>query len=180
LHRGVVFVGTLAILVLAFQPALRGRLFTYYAPAADPQYASVFPLFLKLNELCSAEPGTVLASSDDGNAILFHTDCSVIANNFILRREDKTHIDEVKRLMQLAPEQIRVERPDIKYMLLRAQDFSIHRDGVVYFVNSNPIVRELFLDSAPPDGYELQQTIRLRLPNSELTGPYAKLFKVTR
>ena len=45
----------------------------------------------------------MLTSTDDGNAVLFHSDCSVIANNFILRPEDARHIEEVSRLMRLSP-----------------------------------------------------------------------------
>jgi hypothetical protein len=48
----------------------------------------------------------VLASADDGSAILFHSECSVIANNFILRPEDEAHINEIDPLMGLSPEEV--------------------------------------------------------------------------
>jgi len=178
-HQGVTFVVTFGLLVLAFQPPLRDRLLVPYAPSADPEYASAFPLFLELHMLCAEEPGTVLASTDDGNAILFHSECSVIANNFILRAEDKTHIDEVSRLMQLSGAEIRQQRPDVKYLLLRTRDFSIFRDDVAYLVAENPLAREFLVAAEPPNGFALVQTIRRRLDEDGHAGVYAKLFKVT-
>ena len=178
LHRGLVFVVTFAALAVAFQPALRERLLILYAPSADPEYATAFSLFLELGKLCAESPGTVLANTDDGNPILFHTDCSVIANNFILRPEDKAHIDEVVRINQMTPEQIRAERPDIKYLLLRTDDFSIVRDGVSYLVTANPFAKQFFVDPEPPPGYTLVQAIGRRYEEGGPPMLYAKLFKV--
>ena len=117
--------------------------------------AAAFTLFLELQKLCAENPGTVLAGTNDGSPILFHTECGVIANNFILRNEDKAHIDEISRLMGLTPEQIRAERPDIKYLLLRVRDFSVFRDKVAYLVVDSPIAKQLFIDTTPPPGFVL-------------------------
>jgi hypothetical protein len=179
-HRGLVFVAAFATLALAFQPALRERLFVVYAPSSDPDYAAAFTLFLELENLCAEDPGTVLASTDDGSPILFHTDCSVVANNFILRSEDKAHVDEVRRLMRLTPEEIRSQRPDIKYLLLRAQDFSVQRDGVDYLVEASPIAKHFFLDAAPPPGFRLVSGVRRTLDDGSLGGLYARLFEVAQ
>jgi hypothetical protein len=111
--------------------------------------------------------------------VLFHSECSVIANNFILRAEDKAHIDEIDRLMRLPPERIRAERPDIKYLLLRTKDFSLIQDGAAYLVADNPIAKQLFIDPAPPPGFELVQTVRRKLQADGHAGVYARLFKVT-
>jgi hypothetical protein len=178
-HRGAVFVGTLAALVLAFQPALRERLFVYYAPSSDPEYATAIALFLRLNGLCAEDPGIVLAGSDDGNAILFHTDCSVIANNFILRPEDKTHIDETYRLLESTPAEILQTRPDIKYVLVRAEDFTVNHEGWLYLVDSMPIVKQFFFDEVPPPGYTLVEAISTRAYEGAPIRVFAKLFKLS-
>jgi hypothetical protein len=177
-HRGITFIGMFAALVLAFQPALRERLFVVYAPSSDSEYAAAFALFVELKELCTEEPGTVLASSDDGSAILFHTECSVIANNFILRPEDEAHIAEVGRLMRLTPEEIRTQRPDIRYLLLRSRDFSIARDGVQRLVAESPIAKQLFIDPSPSPSFTLVSSIRRTLDDDGPDGVYARLFKV--
>jgi hypothetical protein len=178
-HRGLTFVVAFAALVLAFQPALRERLLVPYAPSADAEYANAFALFVELDRLCAEEPGTVLASTDDGNAILFHSDCSVIANNFILRAEDKTHIDEVDRLMRLSGAEIRAQRPDVKYLLLRARDFSTILDGAARIVAENALARQFLIEETPPPGFALVQTVRWRADENGQASVYAKLFKVT-
>ena len=91
-HRGATIATALLAVAAAYQPPLRHRLFEMYAPAAEPAYTAALPLFLGLAEHCAAEPGVALAKNDDGNAILFHTRCSVIANNFILRAPDIEHL----------------------------------------------------------------------------------------
>jgi hypothetical protein len=177
-HRGLTFVLTFAVVVIAYQPALRQRLFIVYAPGADPEYASAFAIFLDLRELCAQDPGVVLASPDDGSPILFHSECSVIANNFILREPDKAHIDEIDRLMRLSPAEIRAERPDVKYIFVRTRDFSLLDGNVARLVADSPIAKQLFIDETPPPGYTLVKTVRRRIGEDGPAGTYARLYKV--
>ena len=180
-HAGATLVATLAGMVLAYQPALRHRLFFVYAVGAEVEYASAFPLFLELGKLCAEDPGVVLASNDDGSAILYHTQCSVIANNFVLRPEDAHYIEESRRLMQLSPEQLRIQRPDIKYLLLRVRDFSVFEndDTVAVLKADNPMAKELLIDEHPPAGFTLIRTIRRRIGQNGTPTLYARLYKVT-
>jgi hypothetical protein len=177
-HASGTFVVCFAAIVLAYQPALRERLFIVYAPAADPEYASAYSIFDELANLCRDEPGVVLASPDDGSPILFHSDCRVIANNYILRQEDKAHIDEVVRLMSLSPGQIRAERPDIRYVFVRARDFSRTVGESEQLVAASPIARQLFIDATPPPGFSLVQTVRRDTDTEGPNGIYARLFAV--
>lgn len=177
-HRGMIFVASFGAIVLAFQPALRERLFVAYAPSSDPDYAAALSLYLDLEKQCAEDPGVVLASTDDGSAILFHTECSVISNNFILRPEDEAHIAEINRLMRLAPAEIHAQRPDIKYLLLRTRDFTIERDGVSYLVTDNPLAKQMFVDAMPPPGFKLIGGIRQTADDQSPGGLYARLFKV--
>jgi hypothetical protein len=179
-HRGATFAATLAAIALAYQPPLRDRLFLIYAPAADTEYASAFSIFLDLHELCAEDPGVVLADPDDGSPILYHSECSVIANNFILRPEDKVHIDEIGRLMRLSPEEIRRQRPDVKYVFVRTKDFSVLQGNEALLVEESPIVRELFLAEKPPPGYALIKTVRRRIDEHGVAGVYARLYKVSQ
>jgi len=178
-HRGAVFAATLGAITLAYQPALRDRLFVVYAPGADVEYASTLSILFDLRALCAENPGVVLASPDDGNAILFHSDCSVIANNFILRPEDEKHIKEVDRLMHLSPAEIRAERPDVRYVFVRFRDFSILHGDTAYIVEDIPIARQLLLDETPPEGYTLIKTVKLRIGPDGDAGIFARLFAVS-
>lgn len=176
-HRGVVFAATLGVTVLAYQPALRERLFVVYAPAADSEYAAALPIFQDLGTLCADDPGVVLANSNDGSPILFHSDCSVISNNFILRPEDERHLNEIGRLMRLPPAEIRAQRPDIKYVFVRAASFSIVQDDTEHLVGDIPIAQQLFLDASPPPGFTLIRTIVRDLEN-KADSIYARLYKI--
>ncbi len=178
-HGGVIFAGTFAVLALAFQPALRERLFLFNAPGGATDYASLLPLYLRLTPLCAEDPGLVLASTDDGSGVLFHTECSVISNNFILTPSDEVHIDEITRLLHLDPAEIVTQRPDIKYVLLRARDFlNAVEDGVELAKNS-PVAQQLLTNREPPPGFELRDTVLLQVgPGEKDVAIFARLFKI--
>ncbi len=176
-HRGAVIVGVMAVLALAYQPPLKERLFLPYALGGDPNYQNAREAFLDLDRLCEREPGVVLANHDDGNFILFHSDCSVIANNFILRAADEKKIDELNRLMRSPIERIREDRTDIKYVLLRANDFSTTVDGVQQIVAANSLARHLLIDAQSPPGFELVRDILLPQESGK-DEIYARLYRV--
>jgi hypothetical protein len=176
-HRGATFVAAFATVALAIQPSIE-RLFVFHAPSSDPDYANTLALQAELAKHCAMDPGVVLASTDDGNGILFHTACSVIANNFILRPEDARHIDEVFRLMRLSPAEIKRQRPDIKYVLLRVINFVEDKDGTVQLAAGSPIAMQLLKPLEPPPGYEMLATIRVAMDDKGTTAVFARLFKI--
>jgi len=173
-HGGFVVVGLLAGVLIAYQPPLRQHLFAVYALGAAPMYERARPLFMDLAERCEQEPGIVLANANDGNYVLFHTECSVISNNFRLTSEDERKIAQIETMMRLSPDALREYQPDVRYLLLRTSDFIIERDGRLEIDRSAPLARVLLSSSEPPDGFELIQTILLeRNGGSEV---YAKAF----
>jgi hypothetical protein len=175
-HGGLVVVGLLASVLIAYQPPLRQHLFAVYALGAAPIYERARPLFLGLAERCEKQPGVVLANANDGNYLLFHTECSVISNNFRLTSEDELKIEQIETMMRLSPEALRAYQPKVKYLLLRTNDFVVERDGTLEIDRSRPLARVLMSSSEPPDGFELIETIFLqRDSKSEI---YAKAFAV--
>ena len=178
-HRGATFAVTFAAVALAFQPSLRERLFVFNAPGSAPDYASVLPLYLALMPFCAEDPGLVLASSDDGSPLLFHTECSVIANNFILTAADEKHLNEVHRLFQLSAEEILQQRPDVKYVLLRARDFLSFDGRGVQLSKDSTVAQQLLTNRAPPPGYELIKTVVLKVgPSEDDVAIFARLYKI--
>jgi hypothetical protein len=179
-HRGAVFTAAAAALTLAFQPSLRDRLFLPFPPGSDPTYASVLPLYLELGRFCAMDPGVVLAHNDNGSGILFHSECSVIVNNFILRAADATHIEEMYRLFGLTPDEIRTQRPDVKYMLVRANDFMVPLgDNRAGLNPENAVAQQLLTNRAPPAGFDLLKTVLLEIDSSGNTAVFARLYKIT-
>ncbi|MEM7430730.1 MAG: hypothetical protein AAF351_02205 [Pseudomonadota bacterium] len=175
-NSGMVLVGLLAGVLVAYQPPLRQHLFAVYALGAAPLYERARPLFLELGERCEADPGLVLANANDGNYILFHTECSLISNNFRVNAADEKKINEIAAMMKLPPADLRKYQPSVKYLLLRTSDFTVVRDGQRRVDTSIPLARMLVSDSPPPEGYELLQSVTLeRNGRSEV---YAKAYAV--
>ena len=175
-QRGLVFVGLLASLLVAYQPPLRQHLFAVYALGAAPLYERARPLFLELAERCKQEPGVILAHENDGNYLLFHTDCSVISNNFMLTEKDESKIEQIGEMMRLSPDALREYQPDVKYLLLRVQDFIVERDGRIEIDSNAPLGSALLTDSEPPEGFELIRTIWLEQNGQPVI--YARAFAV--
>ena len=173
-HGGFVVVGLLAGVLIAYQPPLRQHLFAVYALGAAPLYERARPLFLDLAKRCEQESGVVLANANDGNYLLFHTECSVISNNFRLTSADERKIEQIETMMRLSPDELREYQPSVKYLLLRTNDFIIERDGRLEIDRSAPLARVLLSNSEPPDGFELVQTILLE--GDGKAEVYAKAF----
>jgi hypothetical protein len=173
-QSGLLTVGLLAGILIAYQPPLRQHLFAVYALGAAPIYERARPLFLDLAERCEQAPGVILANANDGNYLLFHTECSVISNNFRLTSDDELKIAQIDEMMRLSLDALRAYQPDVKYLLLRVNDFIIETDRGIEIDRSAPLARLLVSDSEPPDGFELIRTIRLESNGkSEI---YAKAF----
>lgn len=111
--------GALLIVALVFQPALKSRLIRKYPVGLDYEYAASRSLFKSLAESCAADPGVVISYSDDGHYIRYHTDCSVIANNFIMTPQHEEKIVEVDRKLQLDPEQFLEQVTGVDYVFVR-------------------------------------------------------------
>lgn len=162
-NGGYVAVGLLAGILIAYQPPLRQHLFAVYALGAAPLYERARPLILNLAERCAQEPGIILANANDGNYLLFHTDCSVVSNNFRLTSNDEKKIAEIAAMMQLPPDALRERHPRVKYLLLRASD-------------SSPLTNTLLSDARIPFGFKLLGTVNLE-ENGE-SKVYARAFEV--
>jgi len=177
-HRGVVVVATLLAVVLAYQPALRNRLFQVYRPGIDAEYTSSMPLYLRLGRECAMDPGVVLANNNDGNPILFHTECAVITNNFILTKADDDHLRRAGQLLRARPAELRQLAPEVKYLLVRTDDFRSDEASGRRLITSYPLVSELLLAPEPPPGFELVYTVD---KTADARGPedvYARLYKI--
>jgi len=176
-RRSAVFAAALGAVAVAYQPALRARLFEVPPPGMDPEYGSTQPLYLRLATECAAAPAVVLANANDGNPILFHTDCGVITNNIIVSRADDENFRRAGRLFRMRPEELRRAAPEVGYLLVRTTDFVLDADGQRRLLNY-PVVTELLLADRPPDGFSLLQTVYRSGGNGSPDDVYARLYKI--
>lgn len=134
----------------------------------DDQYRLVRRSLPALKELCEKDPGVVLGYNDLGNYIRYHTDCGVIANNFLLTRQHQDKIAELDALFALDIDDLAARRPDIKYLLLafpklylKADDGGyrpMSRQEIAYFNSPWPLMVAILLD----DSYGAQRLELLR------------------
>ncbi len=175
-HRGLVFVALLGGILVAYQPPLRGKLFDVYALGAAPIYERARPVFLELGERCAKDPGVILADKHDGNYLLFHTDCSVVSNNFMLTTDDLRRVEQFDEMMRMTPQTLRSSSTDIKYVLIRAWDFYVVRDGQIGIADGFPLVSALMNGSSLPEGFEPIQEVWVEKDGQPLL--YARAFAV--
>lgn len=181
-RRGLAVVAALAAILIAWQPPLNDRLFIFYAPAADDGYAYARDIYRALEPLCESDPGLVLASSDDGSPILFHTECSVISNNFIMRPQDEVALNQIFDLMQSNPGAIVEHEPHIKYVFLRAIDFAMPSqfDGAINVDPRSAVGSQLLGTGSLPAGFESIHSVYRGLQPGDPVYLFARLLKINR
>jgi hypothetical protein len=172
------------VLLLAFIPGLKTTFAARKTQSNDPYYALTHELYARLSQECAARPGIALSSLDDGNYIRYHTDCSIIANNFLLTPQHEAKAREVQALLALPAAELSRRAPDVRYLLVRRNTlFRAKPAGGIEFVadgdpeSDPPLVNELL--ATPPEhlppGFRLLQELAFEKPHH---APFARLFAV--
>jgi len=175
---------SLLAMAIVFQPPLRNQLFYKYAPGGTLDYAASRSLFPILAEECSRNGGTVFSYSDDGHYIRYHTDCSVLTNNFLLTPLHERKILEANALLQMTPEQFLGAAPHIKYLFVRMYGtFDNGPDGwkpvsvSEVIARNSPLFVELTFSQNIPEAFRLVDEIPI---DDERDFAYARIFEIVR
>lgn len=184
LARPTFLVTTLALL-LAYIPQIRHALIDPIPRAGDVWFEQLHPIFADLRKACAEDPGVVLSDSTAGHYIRYYTDCSVIANNFLLTKQQFDKVDEVMHLFSLDPAEVPKQAPYVKYVLVRAANIqrkSSCEYTYAFFGTEAPrLATSLLLGppSAVPPQYHLIDQVRFEVSFEKLeTVTYAKLYKI--
>jgi hypothetical protein len=176
--------GALLVLAIAFQPPLNNRLIREYTPSSSVDYAASRSMFASLADSCSSHPGTAISYSDDGHYIRYHTDCSVMSNNFLMTPLHEEKILEVDRMLQLDPEQFLLEVSDVDYIFVRMYGiFENDRDGfrptpIAGVVNANaPLFVGLTFADELPKEYQLIGELRV---DDDRDFAFVRVFRIVR
>lgn len=174
-------------LVVSYAPVIRHELIAPAPKSADLWFAALHPMFAPLREQCAKEPGVVLADTNVGHYIRYFSDCSVIANNFLLTAQQFQKADEVLRLLSLPVEQLPAQAPFVKYVLVRPVQLTATENGNFrYGVYGGELAKTLLLarPEALPAEYKLLFTVNMpmRIPGTEQIrlATYARLYKVVQ
>jgi asparagine N-glycosylation enzyme membrane subunit Stt3 len=172
------------VLVCAYYPSLKYQLFKVYPPGLNNEYStsrSLYPYFAKA---CSDRPGIALAYSDDGHRVRYHTDCSVIANNFLLTRQHAEKTRELHALLRMSPEELLEAAPHVDYVFARL--YNVMRPGVGGFeptptalvVESNePLIVALTMRESLPGNYEVIAELFL---SESAEYPFVRVLRINR
>jgi hypothetical protein len=179
---------TYLLFVAAFHAPLEARLVPNLRPGLDKQYQIVGPLMPALADLCREEAGIAYVWNDTGHYVRFHTECSVIANNFLLTPQHSEKIREIDQLATLSIEEFIEQRPDIRYVIAQypfllyfEEDGSVRvlDDEELRAANSaTPLMYELLSDPNSEDFSGLELIGEVELGTAEGGATISRLFKV--
>lgn len=137
-RRRIVAMSALTTLTaVAYVPAAQHQLFKPRPLGNDIYYGRQRPIFAALADVCRTRPGIVLAGSDAGHYIRFHTECSVIADNFLMTPQHEEKYAMVVRALDTPPAELLRSDFPARYILVSMAD-----------VASYPLQGNLTLDPA--------------------------------
>jgi hypothetical protein len=174
-----------ATFLFAFMPGVTGRFFAPQMLAGDGGYMMSHRIYQQLGSLCRERPGVMLAGIFDGHYIRFHTDCSVIANNFLVTEQHARKNQEVDSLMHAPASRLLELNPDVRYIYVhRNVLFVADKQGYLELAPPNypgvvtlPLVKEL-LDTDPkrlPPEFHLEANV---VYPSDSNTTFARVFSL--
>lgn len=183
-NRGkqTMLIATLCFSLLYYFP-LRYQLGGAWLAANDSSFSTLRPLLTSLKRECAKKSGVVLADNDVGHYIRYYTDCSVIANNFLLTQQQFQKIEEMDRLMSLHASELPEAAPYVDYVLIRP--ISIVRLNAEIFTymsyspKSSKLVVDLLLEPLADVDKRFTFLDQVTLPESNDI-PYARLYRIDR
>ena len=186
LPRAGTAVATLVVVAISVQPQLSGQLFADQPAGLRRGYEMSYALFAPLAEACAEQPGLVIAGNNDGHPVRYHTDCSVLANNFVLTPQHEAKLAQLAELTSLSPEGFLAAAPEgTRYVLTQIEGLYVFQGGRVGLRDMDTVRRinpALFMALAeargPVAGFELVAEVRFNMPGDPRGLPVAQLYRV--
>lgn len=182
-----VLIALLALYGVAVGYPVKERLFRSLPIGLDHYYGLLTGALPVLKSVCDADPGVVLTYNDAGHYVRYHTECSVIANNFLLTTQDEMKIAEIDRLFSMSVDQLLRTRPDIDYLLMAFPKLLIVTETgevvppnreILQAINAQfPLMSELLLENDWPKE-RLQLLYEFNFQQEDDTVALVRLFRV--
>jgi hypothetical protein len=180
-NKWVIYPVLLLAVGSAYLPAV-DRLLNNPLVGRSPEYGLTRAIYTEMEKACKANPGVVLAGHNDGHYITFHTDCSVIANNFIISPLHSQKIRESDQLLAGTADDIIVNESWIRYVYVNRMDdvFASESEDKVRQANAG-LREELLLPKGDlPEGYTLLSEVLFAYGQGGRTTPLARFFRIER
>jgi len=153
-------------------------------PGNSVDYAATRSLYPAFAESCRRHGGAALSYPDDGHYIRYHTDCSVMVNNFLMTPFHEQKVREAAALLQMSPGQLVQSAPYIDYVFVHLYGiFERGPDGLrprpvqeIAARNAPLFVALTFATELPPE-FELVDEVRVDDPRNFA---YARIFRINR
>lgn len=180
----MVVLASFAVFVAAIGPTYPAWQ-TRWLLAGSDSYESIRGVFPLLKQECAKQPGIVLVPVDDGHYVRYHTDCSVIANPFLLTPQHSAKVRQAGELMAMAPDALLTNDKLVGYVLVHhIVRVNLARPGA----DESPNLESLrttqmsglaagLLDPRAALPAQFQMLWELKTPAGQV---YARLFKVAR
>jgi hypothetical protein len=177
-----------SVVLAMFIPPMRYQLLGPMVPANDPSFINLYRSLQVLADSCRSDPGVVLADNDIGHYIRYFTDCSVIADNFLLTQQHESKIREMERLFVMHAAELPQAAPFVKYVFIRPLLVRLTGQGVTYMAyggGENNLIADLLLrpfgtpSIAPPSAFELVYSTAV-VDTENIEVPYLALYKIRR
>jgi hypothetical protein len=183
-QRPIVLGVSLAFLLAYWMPA-RATLTAVGEPAGDGTFRVLRPILEDLRKACAQDPGIVLADNDAGHYIRYYTDCSVVANNFLLTPQHAQKIRQMDYLTSLPANAFPGAAPFVRYILLRPVTINRDKTGsrityMSFSTSTAPLVSDLLLKPVAdvPGNYVLIEQANIHDHTKNEFIPYIRLYKV--
>ena len=182
-RRRVLIGATAGAFAVAYLPAVKDQLFAQRVPGNDPYYAVTRDIYPAMAQACEARPGIVLAGRDAGHYIRFHTQCSVIADNFLITPQHIEKDLQVRKMMSLTPQQLLADGPPVQYIYVSLADVAAANPGKNVVLPSREHLAEVqprlvgALLFGDPQSLDPRLRLVKELPYSSSV-PLARLFAV--
>ena len=175
---------TLAVVMIGLQPSIQHKLFVQQPLGLSYDYAASFAAFSRLAEACEEQPGNVISSGNDGHYIRYHTDCSVLINNFLMTPFHQQKIEEANTFMRMSPVEFLEAAPHVRYVFARMYNiYDFDENGPTpapadQVRKKNPALFSelIFSEDLPP---EYQLLIELNAPDI-LDYSFVRIFEIVR
>ena len=133
----------------------------------------------ELRKQCDNDTGIILAPAEVGHYLRYFTNCSIIANSFIMDPKDFKFLRKTKQLLDMNSQQLYSYQEDIKYLFLFREDniYMNLPDKEVDSINSR-LTKELIFSDVFPDNYKLLYEIKVDIKNKQYV--FARAFKIIR
>jgi hypothetical protein len=179
--RWVSFSVLLLVIGAAYVPAIE-RVMSSPLITRSYEYGLTRSIYAEMQKTCEAEPGVILAGHNDGHYITFHTDCPVIANNFIISPLHSQKVRQSEQLLAGTAANLVANEPWIRYVYVNRMDNVLvnEPDAVVRAANAG-LREELLLTAGEfPPGYTLLAEVQIAARADSPPVPLARLFRIDR